>query len=146
MSKGFGTPASVPPSATIKKLKRSLIEQFESLADPRVRQPEHLLLDIVAIAILAVIAGADDMVAVETYGKAKAAWLKTFLALPNGIPSHDTFSRVLALELIYKVNLKLSVFFAYQGFQAPEAVLSGFPESLALREFQRLDKSALNRA
>jgi predicted transposase YbfD/YdcC len=97
MSKGFGTPASVPPSATIKKLKRSLIEQFESLADPRVRQPEHLLLDIVAIAILAVIAGADDMVAVETYGKAKAAWLKTFLALPNGIPSHDTFSRVLAL-------------------------------------------------
>jgi hypothetical protein len=77
MSKGFGTPASVPPSATIKKLKRSLIEQFESLADPRVRQPEHLLLDIVAIAILAVIAGADDMVAVETYGKAKAAWLKT---------------------------------------------------------------------
>jgi hypothetical protein len=37
------------------------------------------------------------MVAVETYGKAKAAWLKTFLALPNGIPSHDTFSRVLGL-------------------------------------------------
>ncbi|NJM99906.1 MAG: ISAs1 family transposase [Phormidesmis sp. RL_2_1] len=81
----------------MKKLKRSLHKQFESLADPRVRQPEHLLLDIVAIAILAVISGADDMVAVETYGKAKAAWLKTFLALPNGIPSHDTFSRVLAL-------------------------------------------------
>jgi hypothetical protein len=86
-----------PPSSTIKKLKRSLHQQFESLEDPRVRQPEHLLLDIVAIAILAVISGADDMVAVETYGKAKAAWLKTFLALPNGIPSHDTFSRVLAL-------------------------------------------------
>jgi hypothetical protein len=47
-------------------------------------------------------------------------------------------------ELIYKVNLKSSVFFAYQGFQAPEAVLSGFPESLALREFQRLNKSALS--
>lgn len=97
MSKGFGTPASVPPSATIKKLKRSLIKQFESLEDPRVRQPEHLLLDIVAIAILAVLSGADDMVAVETYGKAKQSWLATFLALPNGIPSHDTFSRVLAL-------------------------------------------------
>jgi hypothetical protein len=49
----------------------------------------------------------------------------------------------LQLELIYKVNLKLSVFFAYQGFQAPETVLSGFPESLVLREFQRLNKSAL---
>jgi hypothetical protein len=47
------------------------------------------------------------------------------------------------LELIYKVNLKSSVFFAYQGFQAPETVLSGFPESLVLREFQRLNKSAL---
>jgi hypothetical protein len=46
------------------------------------------------------------------------------------------------VELIYKVNLKSSVFFAYQGFQAPEAVLSGFPESLALLEFQRLYKSA----
>ncbi len=68
MSKGFGTPASVPASATIKKLKRSLINPFESLEDPRVRQAEHLLLDIVAIAILAVISGADDMVAVETYG------------------------------------------------------------------------------
>ncbi len=41
MSKGFGTPASVPASATIKKLKRSLINQFESLEDPRIRQPEH---------------------------------------------------------------------------------------------------------
>jgi hypothetical protein len=54
------------------------------------------------------------------------------------------FSRRSDLELIYKVNLKPSVFFAYQGFQAPEAVLSGFPESLALREFQRLNKSALS--
>jgi hypothetical protein len=50
----------------------------------------------------------------------------------------------LIYELIYKVNLKSSVFFAYQGFQAPETVLSGFPESLVLREFQRLNKSALN--
>jgi hypothetical protein len=48
-----------------------------------------------------------------------------------------------SLELIYKVNLKSSAFFAYQGFQAPETVLSGFPESLVLREFQRLNKSAL---
>jgi hypothetical protein len=58
---------------------------------------------------------------------------------PN--PRHSVRAR--GLELIYKVNLKLSVFFAYQGFQAPETVLSGFPESLVLREFQRLNKSAL---
>lgn len=98
MSKGFGPSASSVPSDPAKKLKQSLIERFAALEDPRVkRQPEHLLVDIVAIAILAVLSGADDMVAVETYGKAKQSWLETFLALPNGIPSHDTFSRVLAL-------------------------------------------------
>ena len=98
MSKGFGTPTSSPPSATIKKLKRSVVKQFEALDDPRVkREPKHLLVDILAISILAVLSGADNMVAVETYGKAKQQWLETFLELPHGIPSHDTFSRVLAL-------------------------------------------------
>jgi predicted transposase YbfD/YdcC len=98
MSKGFGASTSSPPSATIKKLKRSLIREFEALEDPRVkREPKHLLLDIVTIAILAVLSGADNMVAVETYGNAKRQWLETFLELPHGIPSHDTFSRVFAL-------------------------------------------------
>ena len=98
MSKGFGASNSSAPSPTTKKLKRSIIKQFEVLEDPRMkRKPDHLLLDIIAIAILAVISGADNMVAVETYGKAKQPWLKTFLELPNGIPSHDTFSRVLGL-------------------------------------------------
>ncbi len=50
---------------------------------------------IVTIAILAVLAGADGFVAIETYGKAKQAWLETFLDLPNGIPSHDTFGGVI---------------------------------------------------
>jgi hypothetical protein len=53
-----------------------------------------LLKDIIAIAILAVISGADGWVGIEAYGKAKYEWLKSFLELPNGIPSHDTFSRV----------------------------------------------------
>ena len=98
MSKGFAAPTSSPPSATIKKLKRSVMKQFEALDDPRVkREPKHLLVDILTIAILAVLSGADNMVAVETYGKAKQQWLETFLELPHGIPSHDTFSRVFAL-------------------------------------------------
>ncbi len=64
---------------------------------PRIeRSKEHLLIDIVAIAILAVISGADGWGAIELYGKAKYEWLKGFLELPNGIPSHDTFSRVFA--------------------------------------------------
>lgn len=98
MATGFGAPPVSSPCPTAKKLKQSLMKQFEALDDPRVkRKPEHLLVDIVAIAILAVLSGANDMVAIETYAKAKQSWLETFLKLPNGIPSHDTFSRVLAL-------------------------------------------------
>jgi hypothetical protein len=98
MATGFGTPPVTPPSPTVKQLKQSLVKQFQALEDPRgKRKPEHLPIDLVAIAILAVLSGANDMVAIETYGKAKQTWLETFLELPNGIPSHDTFSRVLAL-------------------------------------------------
>jgi predicted transposase YbfD/YdcC len=75
----------------------TLQEHFAELTDPRVdRGKLHLLLDILVIALCAVICGADTWVEMETYGKAKYEWLKGFLALPHGIPSHDTFARVLA--------------------------------------------------
>jgi predicted transposase YbfD/YdcC len=75
----------------------ALADAFADLTDPRVdRTKDHLLLDIVAIAICAVICGADSWVAVAEFGITKQAWLQTFLALPNGIPSHDTFGRVFA--------------------------------------------------
>jgi predicted transposase YbfD/YdcC len=75
----------------------SIGAHFASLADPRAdRGQDHLLLDIVTVALCAVLCGADGWVAVETFGRAKAAWLRTFLALPGGIPSHDTFGRVFA--------------------------------------------------
>jgi predicted transposase YbfD/YdcC len=76
----------------------SIVEHFGELEDPRIeRQKQHQLLDVIVIAICAVIGGADDWVAIETFGKAKEWWFRQFLALPNGIPSHDTFGRVFAL-------------------------------------------------
>jgi predicted transposase YbfD/YdcC len=70
---------------------------FAELSDPRVERTKlHLLLDILVIAICAVICGADTWVEIQAYGEAKEAWLRRFLRFPHGIPSHDTFARVLA--------------------------------------------------
>jgi hypothetical protein len=75
----------------------TILKHFSSLEDPRIeRTKQHLLEDIVAIAILAVIGGADSWVAIETYAQVKQDWLVQFLTLPNGIPSHDTIARVFA--------------------------------------------------
>jgi predicted transposase YbfD/YdcC len=68
---------------------------FTRLRDPRRKHlKRHLLIDIIVVAICAVIAGADDWQQVVTFALHRRAWLQTFLALPNGIPSHDTFERV----------------------------------------------------
>jgi predicted transposase YbfD/YdcC len=76
----------------------SISEHFSTLVDPRAeRGKDHLLVDILTITLCAVICGADDWVAVATFGETKESWLRTFLALPNGIPSHDTFGRVFRL-------------------------------------------------
>ena len=71
---------------------------FAGLADPRAtRRCDHPLIDILVIAVCAVIACAESWEDIELYGRSKQAWLKTFLALPNGIPSRDTFRRVFML-------------------------------------------------
>jgi predicted transposase YbfD/YdcC len=77
--------------------RTSISEHFATLTDPRRDHLKaHRLLDILTIALCAVICGADDWVEVETFGQAKEDWLRTFLELPGGIPSHDTFGRVFA--------------------------------------------------
>lgn len=79
----------VPPPIT---------HHFITITDPRVeRTKAHKLIDIIVVAICGVLAGADSWVDIEDFGKEKQAWLKTFLELPNGIPSHDTFGRVFSL-------------------------------------------------
>ena len=73
----------------------SLLEHLERVPDPRIKRTQrHELMDILVIALCAVIGGADDWVGVVEFGKSKREWFSTFLKLPNGIASHDTFGRV----------------------------------------------------
>jgi predicted transposase YbfD/YdcC len=75
-----------------------LLRAFADLEDPRMdRTKEHKLSDILAIAICASICGVDDWTKMEFFGKCKEKWFRTFLELPKGIPSHDTFRRVFIL-------------------------------------------------
>lgn len=75
----------------------SLLEYFADLTDPRVERTKlHQLLDVLVIAMCATICGAEGWEDFAEFGKAKQAWFETFLELPNGIPSPDTFRRVLA--------------------------------------------------
>ncbi len=78
--------------------KITISDYFKNLKDPRIeRTKRHKLVDIITVTICAVICGADGWSDIELFGKSKYKWLKKFLELPNGIPSHDTFSRVFSL-------------------------------------------------
>src|SRR5512147_2830359 len=75
----------------------TLVECLSDLKDTRkLVGQDHKFIDILVIAVCAVICGADGFTGMENFGKAKEDWLRTFLELPHGIPSHDTFGRVLA--------------------------------------------------
>jgi len=71
-------------------------EHFKSLQDPRrvTMNLRHQFIDILVIAICAIICGADGWVAVAEFGRAKEQWFRTFLELPNGRTEHDTFTNV----------------------------------------------------
>ena len=87
----------------------SPISYFSGLSDPRIdRTKAHLLDDIIFIAIVSVLCGAETWNDMEEFGKAKSPWLKTFLKLPGGIPSHDTFNRVFSLL----DSLKSAIYFS----------------------------------
>lgn len=77
------------------KEKISIVEHFAELSDPRIERTKlHSLSDILVIAVSAVICGAEGWTDIEEFGKSKEEWLRELIPLANGIPSHDTFSRV----------------------------------------------------
>ena len=76
----------------------SIFEHFAALPDPRRDHGKrHMLEDIVFIAICAVLCGADNWLEIAEFAESKFDWFSTFLSLPGGIPSHDTFRRVFCL-------------------------------------------------
>src|SRR3954447_12849143 len=87
-----------PPRRGASGMVEGLAACFAGLSDPReTSRCDHQLVDILAIAVCAVVACAESWEDIELYGRSKRAWLETFLELPNGIPSHDTFRRVFML-------------------------------------------------
>ena len=73
----------------------SIHKYFQDITDPRVKnRSTHLFMEILVIALLATLAGAENFNDIALFAKSKEAWLCKFLALPGGIPSHDTFNRV----------------------------------------------------
>jgi hypothetical protein len=80
-----------------KEIRASVMEYLAEVSDPRIdRTRAHPLVNILVIALLAVLCGADSFVSIERFGRAKKEFLATFLDLESGIPSHDTFGRVFA--------------------------------------------------
>jgi predicted transposase YbfD/YdcC len=80
-----------------ESLVPTLLAPFATLEDPRIDRTKRFpLLDLIFIALCAVVSGANDCVAMEKFGKSKREWLEKFLSLPHGIPCHDTFNRVFA--------------------------------------------------
>ncbi len=78
-------------------MDKTLLDYFADIPDPRVERTKlHKLEDILAITICAVICGAEGWNEIELFGQCKQSWLESFLELPNGIPSHDTFARVIS--------------------------------------------------
>lgn len=80
-----------------EELAASILAYFAKIRDPRVKRTRrHSLVDILVLSLCAVICGADSFCAIETFGRAKKTWLRTFLDLRHGIPTHDTIGRVFA--------------------------------------------------
>ena len=74
--------------------EKTLDSFFNNIQDPRHHNKRHNLIDVIFVAICAVVAGADTYEQIENFGKKRKRWLDKFLELPHGIPSHDTFGRI----------------------------------------------------
>lgn len=86
------------PTPLKKKSSKPLMEHLSTIEDPRSPvNRDHKLIDILMISLCAIICGAEHFTEFQEFGEAKEDWFRSFLELPKGIPSHDTFNRVFAV-------------------------------------------------
>ena len=82
----------------VESNKRSIAEAFGAIPDPRVAgRSKHDLVEMLVLAVCAMVCGVDDFVGIEAWGNERIDWLRRFLKLENGIPSHDTLGRLFGL-------------------------------------------------
>jgi predicted transposase YbfD/YdcC len=100
-------------------MKSNLYTYFKNIKDPRInRKKQHYLTDIISLAVIAIISGADSWDSIEEFGNAKKDFLSQFLSLPNGIPSHDTINRV--FSLIDPIQFELAFIYWVKSLKNPD--------------------------
>lgn len=125
-----------------KYKKIDLISIFASTPDPRIdRRKAHQLIDIIFITICATMCGADTWIDIQAFGQARKPWLKQFLELPNGIPSHDTFARVFQLLDPNEFQQRFQQWVQSVIHHLPKKTLIAIDGKTLRRSFSKRDKS-----
>src|ERR1700722_8719364 len=132
---------TIKPQHTLPRV----IKCFSELEGPRVEgRTNHMLIDIIVIAICAVLCGAETWRGIEAFGHAKYEWLKNFLDLPSGIPSDQTFARVFSLipaECFLKCFMK---WVNWEGLKKPMEIVSIDGKTLRRSHHHRVGKKAIH--
>lgn len=92
-------------SQASSQLAETFREYFGAIEDPRVRDGDHDLFDVLFLSVCATIAGADGTSDIEDFGQDQLSWIRKFIRLRNGVPSHDTIGRLLLLVMNIKALL-----------------------------------------
>ena len=123
----------------------SVIDCFADLEDPRIEgRTKHLLIDIVVIAVCAVVCGAETWTAISAFGHAKYEWLRTLLKLPNGNPSDQTFARVFSLIPVESFLDCFIEWVDWNGLKKPQEIVAIDGKTVRRSHHRRLGKKAIH--
>lgn len=132
---------TIKPHHTLTRVMKC----FSDMEDPRVEgRTQHLLIDIIVIAICAVVCGADTWKSIEAFGHGKYHWLKRFLELPHGIPSDQTFARVFSLIPAESFLACFMRWVNWEDLKKPMEIVAIDGKTLRRSHHHRLGKKAIH--